>query len=74
MYYATQAAYQAGDSVWRDVSNVTFDKLIKEAQQQSDGGWPDVPGESAGAGRLYTTSMAVLTLSVPYCVLPIYQR
>jgi hypothetical protein len=72
MYYATQAAFQAGDSTWTDVSNATFQRILKS--QQPDGGWPDVPSESAGAGRVYTTSMALLTLSIPYRLLPVYQR
>ncbi|MDB5355290.1 MAG: Prenyltransferase/squalene oxidase [Phycisphaerales bacterium] len=72
MYYATQAAYQSDDAVWSAVSKATFDKLLK-AQTQQDGGWPDTP-EGAGGGRIYTTSLALLTLSIPYRLLPIYQR
>ena len=72
MYYATQAAFQAGDSTWNDVSKVTLPRIIRS--QQPDGGWPDVPSESGGAGRLYTTTMALLTLSIPYRLLPVYQR
>jgi hypothetical protein len=72
MYYATQAAYQSGDAVWAAVSKATFDKLLK-SQTQQDGGWPETP-EGAGGGRVYTTSLALLTLSIPYRLLPIYQR
>jgi hypothetical protein len=72
MYYAAQAAFQAGDPVWKAVTKITNEKLL--STQKPDGGWPDASGESAGAGRLYTTSMALLTLSVSYSLLPVYQR
>ena len=72
LYYATQAANQAGEPSWSAITKATFDKLFKA--QQPDGGWPDVPSESGGTGRLYTTSMALLTLSIPYRLLPAYQR
>jgi hypothetical protein len=72
LYYATQAAFQAGDPTWRDVSKIAFERLMKA--QRPDGGWPDSGAESAGAGRSYTTSMALLTLSIPYRLLPVYQR
>jgi hypothetical protein len=72
MYYATQAASRSGDAVWAAVSKVTFEKLLK-SQTPQDGGWPDTP-EGAGGGRTYTTSLALLTLSIPYRLLPIYQR
>jgi len=72
MYYATQAANQSGDAAWGAVSKATFEQLLKS--QQPDGGWPDTPAESTGAGRAYSTSMAVLTLTIPYRLLPAYQR
>ena len=78
LYYATQAAWQAEDDVWSAVSKQTFERLLKA--QSPDGGWPakDFPGVDAGKitepGRIYRTSMAVLTLTVPYRLLPIYQR
>jgi hypothetical protein len=71
-YYATHAAFQLGGATWTDVSKITLDKLLKS--QQPDGSWPDVAAESSGAGSTYTTSMALLTLSIPYRLLPIYQR
>jgi hypothetical protein len=77
-YYATQAAWQAGDDVWSSVSKQTVERLLKA--QSPDGGWPakDFPGMDAGKiaepGRIYRTTMAVLTLTVPYRLLPIYQR
>ncbi|HWE03829.1 MAG TPA: prenyltransferase/squalene oxidase repeat-containing protein [Tepidisphaeraceae bacterium] len=72
MYYATQAAYQSGGAAWTAISKEVLDKLVKS--QQSDGGWPDAPAESSGAGATYTTSMALMALSIPYRLLPVYQR
>ena len=70
-YYATQAAYQAGGETWQVVWSSTQDWLL--ASQMPDGGWPQSRnGEEPG--RTYATSMAVLTLAVPYRLLPIYQR
>ena len=71
VYYATHAAFQVGDETWSAVSKVTLDRLIKS--QKSDGGWPADPPR-AEPGRVYRTAMAVLTLTVPYRLLPIYQR
>lgn len=73
LFYATQAAWQAGDEAWAKVSAATFGQLIGNGKQSSDGGWPgDTPGQEPG--RVYRTAMAVLTLTVPYRLLPIYQR
>ncbi len=70
-YYATQASFQAGGSTWQAVWPPTMDRLL--AIQMEDGGWPaSKTGEEPG--RVYSTSMSVLTLTVPYRLLPIYQR
>lgn len=71
IYYATQAAFQAGDADYAAIAAPNFARLFKA--QQADGGWPDPRGQETG-GRTYTTSMALLTLAVPYRLLPIYQR
>jgi hypothetical protein len=69
MYYVTQAAYQAGGETWAAVSKATFDRLT--SRQGQDGAWPKNEHET---GETYATAMAVLTLSVPYRLLPAYQR
>jgi hypothetical protein len=72
LYYSTQAAFQAGDSTWAGVWDMTR-KLLLASQNAQDGGWPQSPsGEEPG--RVYASAMAVLTLCVPYRLLPIYQR
>jgi hypothetical protein len=70
-YYTTQAAFQAGGATWTTVWTSAEQQL--PPLQQPDGGWPTsaTPEE---VSRIYTTSMAILTLTVPYRVLPAYQR
>jgi hypothetical protein len=69
MYYVTQAAYQAGGETWAAVSKATFERLLP--RQGKEGAWPKSEQEP---GETYATAMAVLTLSVPYRLLPAYQR
>jgi hypothetical protein len=71
VYYATQAAHQLGDPTWSLVWNNTRNHLLPK--QLPDGSWPQ---SSSGEepGTLYATAMSLLSLSVPYRLLPIYQR
>jgi len=71
MYYATQAAYQAGKPVWPVVWPEVRSRLL--AMQNADGSWPpSANGEEDDAE--YSTSMALATLGVPYRMLAVYQR
>lgn len=65
-YYCIQACYQAGDAYFNYWYPRVSKWLIKS--QQADGGW------TSGHGNAFGTSLAVLTLAVPYRYLPIYQR
>jgi len=66
-YYAAQVMHLAPDPrQWDQWFPVIRDELL--ADQQADGHWE---GE---AGPIYGTAMSVLTLSVPYRYLPIYQH
>jgi hypothetical protein len=72
LYYSTQAAFQAGEPIWPAVWKTTQARLLG-LQNKEDGGWPQSPsGEEPG--RVYASSMAILSLCVPYRLLPIYQR
>jgi hypothetical protein len=43
--------------------------------QRADGSWPPEPQAGIGRfGNVYTTAMAVLSLTPPYQLLPVYQR
>ena len=41
--------------------------------QQPDGSWDGSQGSESGQGRVYCTALALLSLSVRYHYLPIYQ-
>jgi len=73
MYYGffctNLAIFENGDPSLSAISNATSARLLK--LQQPDGGWPQT---SEGPGRAYTTSMSLLTLTISYKMLPLYQR
>jgi hypothetical protein len=72
LYYCAQGTFQLGDDYWDRFAAQMYDLMLKA--QDQDGSWP-VSGENEGeGGRYYTTSMAVLAMSVSYRQLPIYQR
>ena len=52
--------------------DVTEEALLK--LQQADGAWTGTTGMERGAGRVYCTTLAMLSLSVKYHYLPIYQN
>jgi uncharacterized protein YfaS (alpha-2-macroglobulin family) len=67
LYYAAQAMYQAPDArQWQVWFPDVRDELI--GLQLPDGRW------NGEAGPIYGTAMSILTLSVPYRYLPIYQH
>jgi hypothetical protein len=70
-YYVTLAGFQAGEPAWAAIWNATVDRLLRE--QSPDGGWPQSRSPEE-PGRVFSTSIAVLTLSVPKRLLPTYQR
>ncbi len=71
-YYYAQGMHQRGGK-YAETADELVRKLLLE-KRQPDGSWSAPNGEEAGAGKVYTTAMAVLSLSVKYHYLPIYQR
>ncbi|MFN3192628.1 MAG: prenyltransferase/squalene oxidase repeat-containing protein [Aureliella sp.] len=71
-YYYAQAMHQRGGSTSKNAHQIVSDLLL--AHQNPDGSWAAEGGEEQGAGRVYTTCMAILSLSVNHHYLPIYQR
>jgi hypothetical protein len=72
-YYCSQAMAQLGGRYWDQF----FPKLVNVLleNQASDGSWPQEPyGGDAIFGNEYTTALAVLSLTPPYQLLPVYQR
>ena len=71
-YYYSQGMYQRGGEYATHGRQVIEDLLLP--RQQTDGSWRGAGGHEAGAGPVYSTAMAILSLSVQYHYLPIYQR
>lgn len=71
-YYYAQGMHQRGGEHAKVAEQLVSGLLLK--RQQADGSWASPGGEESGAGKVYTTSMAILSLSVNYYYLPIYQR
>jgi len=70
-YYVTQAAFQKGGDTWTRAGRPALERLIN--LQDKDGGWPQSKS-SQEPGRPYATAMALQSLTVPYRLLPVYQR
>jgi hypothetical protein len=71
-YYYAQSMYQRGGNFAEEGKRMVTDVLLPI--QSREGWWEGQGGEEKGGGRVYATSMAVLSLSVKNHFLPIYQR
>lgn len=71
-YYYAQGMYQRGGKYHRTAEDAVRQLLLEK--QQADGSWTSPGGEETGIGSVYSTSLGVLSLSVKYHYLPIYQR
>jgi hypothetical protein len=71
-YYCSQAMAQLGGAYWKSF----FPPLVKAflKNQSGDGAWPVEFGGDQIFGPTYSTALAVLTLTPPFQLLPIYQR
>lgn len=66
-YYNSQAMFQLGGRYWEQYADWMYGEYIPK--QQSNGSWSN--GRNGGT---YGTAMMVLSFTVPYRQLPIYQR
>ena len=73
-YYASQIMRHNGGEKWEHWNKQLRDYLIQtQAKQgQERGSWQFREKHSLGAGRLYNTAMAIMTLEVYYRFLPLY--
>ena len=72
-YYCSQAAVQLGGRYWQGIFPPLVNAML--SAQSPDGSWPVEPNYGdAVFGNVYTTAMAVLSLTPPYQLLPVYQR
>jgi hypothetical protein len=67
LLYAAQAMWFAGDKKWQTFFPVTRDKLL--ATRNADGAWV-----GDGMGMTWGTSIALISLQLPYRQLPLLQR
>lgn len=72
LYYCSQAMFQLGDTQWTAYRDALHKLLLRN--QQDNGSWTGRDVEASRAGPNYTTAMAILSLTVEYRFLPIYQR
>jgi len=70
-YYYAQGMYQRGGNFAEEGRRVVANMLLP--LQSREGWWEGIGGEERGGGRVYATSMAVLSLAVKNHYLPIYQ-
>ncbi|MCA9076150.1 MAG: terpene cyclase/mutase family protein [Planctomycetaceae bacterium] len=70
-YYTSQAMFQLGGKYWAGYYPVLMQTLT--THQRPDGSWEPERIEDASFGSTYTTALAILALSPPYQLLPIYQ-
>lgn len=71
-YYSSQAMAQVGGDTWKQIYPQIARNMIDE--QSEDGSWPLGTGQERNFATTYTTSLAILALTPPYQLLPIYQR
>jgi hypothetical protein len=71
-YYYAQGMFQRGPEHAARAGEVVARLLLDN--QLEDGSYEPQDGQERNAGRVYSTSMAILSLSVRYHVLPIFQR
>jgi hypothetical protein len=72
-YYASQAMFMLGGEQWNQFYPPLAETLV--ANQSNAGFWqPESAENDAMFGNCYTTSLAILALTPPYQLLPIYQR
>ena len=72
IYYYAQGMHQRGGETAESASKLVASELLKH--QDSNGSWQSSSGEEQNAGKVYCTALAILSLSVKYHFLPIYQR
>ena len=66
-YYNAQAMFQLGGKYWEKYAEWMYNYYLPK--QKANGSW-----DSRSAGHVYGTAMMVLSFTVPYRQLPIYQR
>jgi hypothetical protein len=77
MFYVAQGMYQVGGQRWRENYPIIRDATVKSQRRSDkaeDDGWWEGGRVGGTPGRLFGTSVAVFTLSIPNRYLPILQK
>lgn len=72
VYYCSIGMFKLGGKYWEQTHNHLFPILLQH--QEADGSFTAQDASEKRQGGVYTTSLAVLALSIEYRYLPIYQR
>ena len=76
-YYASQVLHHLGGEYWKTWNPLMRDFLIatQEKEGHKMGSWNPLGADYGGVGgRIYATSLSILTLEVYYRYLPLYRR
>src|SRR5205085_1748550 len=71
-YYFAQGMFQRGGEYSTHSRKLVEELLLPK--QGPDGSWQGQSGQERGVGKVYATSLGVLSLAVKFHFLPIYQR
>ncbi len=71
-YYCSQAMFQLGGKHWQEFYPGLLDTFA--SNQRGNGSWDREANQDGPLGFCYSTSFAILALTPPYQLLPIYQR
>lgn len=71
-FYCSLAAFQLGGRYWNDFYPTMARTLV--SHQNRDGSWDNETKPDEEFGNAYSSALAVLALSPPYQLLPIFQR
>ncbi len=72
LYYNAQAAFQRGEALWESFAHWMYTTYLP--RQNDNGAWSPYGWASKKGDRPYATAMMILSFTVPYRQLPIYQR
>ncbi len=70
--YCSHAMFQLGGKYWAQFYPTLVKTLLDH--QHADGSWDPEKARDGRYGNVYTTALAVLALSPPYQLLPVFQR
>lgn len=71
-FYCSNAMFQLGEEYWAAFYPPMLRTFLN--YQRPNGSWPPEAGADEIYGEIYSTAMAVLAISTPYQLLPIFQR